>query len=71
VPPGNNKDNDTWTPKRPQKVDIKLTPGKGIEDLNCSITDLIDQVVKSNKVPPLPLSNGSGHTLPDWLGTSA
>jgi len=50
VPPGNNKDNDTWTPKRPQKGEIKLTPGKGIEDLNCTITDLIEQVVKSNKV---------------------
>lgn len=50
VPPGNNKDNDTWTPKRPLKGEIKLTPGKGINDLNCSITDLIGQVVKSNKV---------------------
>merc|ERR1712130_651420 len=36
VPPGNNKDNDTWTPKRPQKGEIKLTPGKGIEDLKCT-----------------------------------
>lgn len=50
VPPGNNKDNDTWTPKRPQKGEIKLTPGKGVQDLNCSITDLIGQVVKANKV---------------------
>lgn len=50
VPPGNNRDNDTWTPKRPLKGEIKLTPGKGIQDLNCSIETLIEQVVKSNKV---------------------
>ena len=50
MPPGNNKDNDTWTPKRPQKPEIKLTPGKGAQDLTCSMTDLIQQVVTSNKV---------------------
>lgn len=50
VPPGNQKDNDTWTPKRQQKGEIKLTPGKGLQDLSCSVTDLIGQVVKANKV---------------------
>lgn len=50
MPPGNNKDNDTWTPKRAQKGEIKLTPGKGLQDLNCSVTDLVEQVVKGNKV---------------------
>lgn len=50
IPPGNNRDNDTWAQKRRAKPEIKLTPGKGTQDLNCSISDLIDQVVKSNKV---------------------
>ena len=50
MPPGNDRDNNTWTPKRPQKGELKLTPGKGVQDLTCSITDLIDQVVKSSKV---------------------
>ena len=50
MPPGNQKDNDTWTPKRQQKGEIKLTPGKGLQDLSCSVTDLIGQVVKANKV---------------------
>ena len=54
VPPGNQRDNDTWTVKRVQKGEIKLTPGKGVQDLSCSVTDLIEQVVKGNKValPP-------------------
>ena len=50
MPPGNDRDNNTWTPKRPQKGELKLTPGKGVQDLTCSVTDLIDQVVKSSKV---------------------
>lgn len=50
IPPGNSKDNDTWAQKHRAKPEVKLTPGKGTQDLTCSITDLIDQVVKSNKV---------------------
>ena len=40
-----------WVLKAPRvKPELKLTPGKGIEDLTCSIEDLLDSVVKSNKV---------------------
>ena len=56
MPPGNDRDNNTWTPKRPQKGELKLTPGKGVQDLTCSITDLIDQVVKSSKVSTVCVS---------------
>lgn len=49
IPPGNERGNDTWTPKKPQKPEIKLTPGKGLDDLNCTVEELITQVVKSNK----------------------
>ncbi|EIE27815.1 glutaredoxin [Coccomyxa subellipsoidea C-169] len=51
VPPGNAKGNTTWAIRRAMaKPEIKLTPGKGLQDLTCSIEDLLDQVVKSNKV---------------------
>jgi hypothetical protein len=51
VPPGNEKGNTTWAiRRRAARPEIKLTPGKGLQDLTCSITDLVDQVVKTNKV---------------------
>ena len=51
VPPGNEKGNTTWSLRRaPPKPEIKLTPGKGVQDLACSVEDLVEQVVKSNKV---------------------
>ncbi|KAK9917391.1 hypothetical protein WJX75_003849 [Coccomyxa subellipsoidea] len=51
VPPGNAKGNTMWAIRRSAaKPEIKLTPGKGVQDLTCSIEDLVDQVVKSNKV---------------------
>lgn len=51
VPPGNAKGNTTWATRRgAARPEIKLTPGKGLQDLSCSVEDLIDQVVKSNKV---------------------
>lgn len=54
VPPGNAKGNTTWAIRRSAaKPEIKLTPGKGVQDLTCSIEDLVDQVVKSNKVRSL------------------
>lgn len=39
-------------PCRPRaaKPEIRLTPGKGLDDLTCSVEDLIDQVVKTCKV---------------------
>lgn len=53
VPPGNVAGNTRWTARR-AKPEIRLTPGKGLADLNCSVEDLIDGVVKSNKARPLP-----------------
>lgn len=51
IPPGNANGNTTWSITRSApKPELKLTPGKGLQDLTCSVEDLIDQVVKSNKV---------------------
>ncbi len=51
VPPGNAKGNTTWAIRRSAaKPEIKLTPGKGVQDLTCSIETLVDQVIKDNKV---------------------
>lgn len=51
VPPGNAKGNTTWSIRRSApKPELKLTPGKGLQDLTCSVEDLVDQVVKTNKV---------------------
>jgi hypothetical protein len=51
IPPGNKPGATDWSSRkrRVAKQEIKLTPGKGIDDLTCSIEDLIDQVVKTNK----------------------
>ena len=52
VPPGNAPGaNQGWVRKGARvKPEIKLTPGKGLEDLTCSVEELLDGVVKSNKV---------------------
>lgn len=52
IPPGNVQGEDKWKPKKPKRVkqELKLTPGKGIEDLLCSIEDLVKQVVTAEKV---------------------
>ena len=51
MPPGNAKGNATWSIRRSaSKPELKLTPGKGLQDLTCSVEDLVDQVVKTNKV---------------------
>ena len=52
IPPGNAPGaNQGWVRKAPRaKPELKLTPGKGLEDLTCSVEDLLDGVVKSNKV---------------------
>lgn len=51
IPAGNKPGATDWTSRkrRVAKQEIKLTPGKGLDDLTCSIEDLIDQVVKTNK----------------------
>jgi len=52
IPPGNAPGEKKWQQRRPRgvKPEIRLTPGKGVDDLTCSIEDLIDQVVKTNRV---------------------
>ena len=52
IPPGNRSDDKTWKAQRVQraKPEIRLTPGKGVEDLTVSIEELIDQVVNSCRV---------------------
>lgn len=51
IPPGNAPGEKKWQQRRKRmaKPEIKLTPGKGLDDLTCSIEDLIDQVVKTNR----------------------
>lgn len=54
IPPGNGDAEEKllWQArKKPAaKPEIKLTPGKGVEDLTCDIKDLIAAVVKAEKV---------------------
>lgn len=52
IPPGNAPGENRWAQRRPRaaKPEVKLTPGKGIEDLTCSMEELLDQVVKGCKV---------------------
>ena len=49
IPPGNAPGEKKWQQRKvcASKPEIRLTPGKGIEDLTCSVEDLIDQVVKT------------------------
>jgi Grx4 family monothiol glutaredoxin len=53
IPPGNAdpKEKEMWQVRRKAKAkpEIKLTPGKGIQDLKCDIKDLIAMVVKNEK----------------------
>ncbi|PRW20885.1 Monothiol glutaredoxin- chloroplastic [Chlorella sorokiniana] len=52
IPPGNAPGQTLWQQRKPRaaKPEIRLTPGKGLDDLTCSVEDLIDQVVKTCKV---------------------
>ncbi|KAF8054129.1 hypothetical protein N665_1345s0002 [Sinapis alba] len=50
VPPGNKSGNNTWVKQTPRKKsDIRLTPGRHVE-LNVPLEELIDRLVKENKV---------------------
>ncbi|KAK9844248.1 hypothetical protein WJX84_000381 [Apatococcus fuscideae] len=49
IPPGNGQEKELWSAKR-VKPELKLTPGKGIQDLTVPLETLIDQVVKNTKV---------------------
>jgi Grx4 family monothiol glutaredoxin len=59
IPPGNAPGEKAWQQRRPSaaKPEIRLTPGKGLDDLTCSVTDLIDGVVKS--VPVVAFVKGT------------
>ena len=55
IPSGNapGPEKERWQPKRPApaaKPEIKLTSGKGIQDLTVDLKALIDMVVKNEKV---------------------
>ncbi|KAI3676275.1 hypothetical protein L1987_85879 [Smallanthus sonchifolius] len=50
VPPGNEKGNTTWVRQPPKKKgDLRMTPGRNTQ-LTISLEELIDRVVKQNKV---------------------
>ena len=51
VPPGNENGVTTWTERKgkPSKQDLRLTPGPNVK-LNISLPQLIEKVVKDNKV---------------------
>lgn len=50
VPPGNASGNSTWVKKAPRKKsDLRLTPGRHVQ-LTVPLEDLIDRLVKENKV---------------------
>ncbi|PIN23571.1 Glutaredoxin-related protein [Handroanthus impetiginosus] len=50
VPPGNEPGNSTWVKKAPRKKsDLRLTPGRHVQ-LTVPFEDLIDRLVKENKV---------------------
>jgi len=52
IPPGNAPGEKKWQQRRARaaKPEIRLTSGKGIDDLTCTVEFLIEQIVKSNKV---------------------
>lgn len=60
VPPGNQPGETKWTKPRTrdtasagssnERSDIKLTPGKGADDLTVSIKELVDQIIKDHHV---------------------
>ncbi|KAJ8533078.1 hypothetical protein K7X08_015967 [Anisodus acutangulus] len=50
VPPGNEPGNSTWVRQPPKKkADLRLTPGRHVQ-LTVPLEDLIDRLVKENKV---------------------
>lgn len=54
IPPGNapGPEKAKWQPARPAppRPEIKLTPGKGAEDLMVDITAIVDMVVKNERI---------------------
>lgn len=53
VPPGNSgPEKEQWQGKRKvqAKPEIKLTPGKGAQDVTASVPELIDMVVKNERI---------------------
>mmetsp|Transcript_27629 Transcript_27629/g.48813 ORF Transcript_27629/g.48813 Transcript_27629/m.48813 type:complete len:184 (+) Transcript_27629:1-552(+) len=51
IPDGNMKGNKDWAVKKVAvKPELKVTAGKGLEDLSVSLTDLLTQIVSTYKV---------------------
>ena len=51
MPPGNVRGETAWTRRaRAAKPEIKLTPGKGAADLTVPLEDILDAIVKHNRV---------------------
>jgi hypothetical protein len=51
VPPGNAKGNKEWSSRqRVAKPEVRLTPGKGVQDLTVPLADILQQVVDQNRV---------------------
>jgi Grx4 family monothiol glutaredoxin len=52
IPPGNAPGEKRWQQRRPRaaRPEIRLTPGKGLADLTCTVVELVDQVVKTAPV---------------------
>lgn len=50
IPSGNAPGNTTWTTRkaRPGKPEVRLTPGKGVQDLTVPMETLIDQVSRAH-----------------------
>jgi len=59
IPPGNSPGERSWQQRRPKapKPELRLTPGKGIDDLSISLEDLVDQVIKA--VPVVAFVKGT------------
>lgn len=62
IPPGNAPGERSWQQRRPRapKPELRLTPGKGLDDLSISLEELIDQVVKA--VPVVAFVKGTRTT---------
>ena len=51
VPPGNVRGETRWTRRaRAAKPEVKLTPGKGAADLTVPLEQILDAVVRDNRV---------------------
>jgi len=50
VPDGNMKGNTKWLPKKGGKPELKVTGGKGLDDLNIPLKDILNKIVAEHKI---------------------